>query len=173
MYFLESPRLGLRRFGPSDSAFVVELWNDPAYLEHIGDRGVRTEADALRYLAEKLMPSCTEEGVGPYLVEKAGTRDRMGFVGFFKRPAFEGVDIGFAFLPAFRGKGYAHESAQLLEAFGRTVLKLQRLNGFTSTTNEASARILIQLGLVYQRTFHMEGYEGDTNQYSKTYTDTA
>ena len=35
---LETQRLTLRRFELEDAAFILELVNDPAWLEHIGDR---------------------------------------------------------------------------------------------------------------------------------------
>ena len=42
---------------PEDSAFLVELMNEPAYIANIGDRGVRTVADAMRYIEEKYLMS--------------------------------------------------------------------------------------------------------------------
>ena len=167
MYFLKSARIGLRRFQISDCDFIVELWNDPDYIANVADRGIRTSVDAERYFSEKLLPNCREGGFGPYLVELIDTSYRMGFVGLFKRQEFEDADIGFAFLPSFRRMGYALESAQLIESYGRTTLGLKVINGFTSTTNRGSQIILSKLGLAYQKTFRMEGYEGDTKLYSK------
>ena len=46
----ETPRLALRRLTGADSPFITRLLNDPAFLANIGDRGVRNDADALRYL---------------------------------------------------------------------------------------------------------------------------
>src|SRR5262249_51094838 len=47
---LETDRLELRRLTPGDSAFILELLNDEAWLRYIGDKGVRNLADARRYL---------------------------------------------------------------------------------------------------------------------------
>lgn len=39
---LETERLLLRHFNVGDAAFIVELLNDPAFVQHVGDRNVRT-----------------------------------------------------------------------------------------------------------------------------------
>ena len=43
---IETGRLLLREFTDSDSAFFLELLNDPAWIRNIGDRHVRTVAEA-------------------------------------------------------------------------------------------------------------------------------
>ncbi|MBL8140708.1 MAG: hypothetical protein JNM38_06350, partial [Acidobacteria bacterium] len=45
----ETRRLVLRPFDDSDAAFIVALLNDPAFLQYIGDRQVRSLADASDY----------------------------------------------------------------------------------------------------------------------------
>ena len=47
---LTTQRLVLREFSPGDAAFIVRLLNDPGWLQHIGDRNVRTDDDARAYL---------------------------------------------------------------------------------------------------------------------------
>jgi hypothetical protein len=39
---LETDRLTLRRFTPDDAEFILDLLNEPSFLRHIGDKGVRT-----------------------------------------------------------------------------------------------------------------------------------
>ena len=38
---LETERVALRALGPDDAAFVLELLNEPSFLQHIGDKGVK------------------------------------------------------------------------------------------------------------------------------------
>ncbi len=42
MQVLETDRLLLRYFSADDVEFVVRLLNEPSFIEHIGDKGVRT-----------------------------------------------------------------------------------------------------------------------------------
>lgn len=47
---LETDRLNLRWLSPDDGEFMLELLNDPSWLEFIGDRGVRTVEGAREYI---------------------------------------------------------------------------------------------------------------------------
>ena len=66
---LETGRLTLRPFGLGDAGFVLGLLNEPSFLLHIGDKGVRTEDDARRYIAEGPLASYARSGYGLYVVE--------------------------------------------------------------------------------------------------------
>ena len=60
----ETARLTLRRFTPADAPFVLRLLNEPSFHEFIGDRGVRTLEDAVRYLEQGPMASYESYGHG-------------------------------------------------------------------------------------------------------------
>jgi ribosomal-protein-alanine N-acetyltransferase len=47
---LGTERLFLRHLRADDADFILELLNEPAFLQNIGDRGVRIIADACRYI---------------------------------------------------------------------------------------------------------------------------
>jgi ribosomal-protein-alanine N-acetyltransferase len=49
---IETKRLILRQFTINDAAFIRQLVNDPTSIQHIGDRGVRSLADAREYLSQ-------------------------------------------------------------------------------------------------------------------------
>ena len=61
---IETERLSLRRLDLSDAPFIVSLLNQPSFLANIGDRGVRDETDALRYLREGPMAMYEKFGFG-------------------------------------------------------------------------------------------------------------
>lgn len=50
MIVLETDRLILRHQKIEDAAFILELLNDPSWIQYIGDRGVRTIDDARDYI---------------------------------------------------------------------------------------------------------------------------
>jgi len=64
----ETERLRLRRLTADDAPFILELLNDPDFLRNIGDRGVRTEADARGYILDGPVASYERHGFGLYLV---------------------------------------------------------------------------------------------------------
>ena len=149
---LETERLALRELTEDDAGFMVRLLNDPSYLRFIGDRGVRTAADARAYLLKGPIESYKRFGFGLYLVELKTGKIPIGICGLVKRETLDDVDIGFAFLPEFRSKGYAVESARAVMAYGREALGLTRIVAIATPDNDRSIGVLIKLGLKYERT---------------------
>jgi [ribosomal protein S5]-alanine N-acetyltransferase len=151
MKVLETERLILRRVTVGDSEFMLELLNDPSWLRFIGDRGVRTLDAARDYILKSLVAMYERLGFGLYLTELKGEGVPIGICGLIKRDSLEDVDIGFAFLPKFRGKGYAYESALAVMAYGKRTFGLNRLVAITSPDNSDSARVLEKLGFNFER----------------------
>ena len=71
---LETARLRLRQFTLGDAEFVLELLNEPSWLQFIGDKGVRTLDDACRYLTRGPLDLYQRLGFGPYCVERRSDR---------------------------------------------------------------------------------------------------
>jgi RimJ/RimL family protein N-acetyltransferase len=150
-HLLDTERLTLRELTESDADFIVELMNEPSYLRFIGDRGVRTAADARAYLLKGPMASYKRFGFGMYLVELKNEKTRIGICGLIKRDMLEDVDIGFAFLPEFRTQGYALESAAAVMRYGRDTVGLTRVVAIVTPDNDRSIGLLSKLGLRFER----------------------
>ncbi|MCK6546303.1 GNAT family N-acetyltransferase [Myxococcota bacterium] len=150
----ETERLILRELDDDDAPFVVALLNQPSFLRFIGDRGVRTEADARNYLARGPVGSYRTHGFGMYLVVERTTGTSLGICGLVRRDTLPDVDLGFAFLPEHWGKGYALEAARATLAEAR-LLGLPRLLAITDPENAASIRLLEALGLRFERTMRL------------------
>jgi RimJ/RimL family protein N-acetyltransferase len=161
---IETQRLRLRHFTPDDAVFVLELVNDPDWLANIGDRGVRNVEGARRYIENSLMKLYERLGFGLYLVELKETGVPIGMSGLIKRDSLEDVDVGLAFLPAFRGKGYALESARAACDYGFEALALDRLVAITAPDNDESGKLLERLGFVPQGTMPL-GTEGEVSRF--------
>lgn len=144
---LETARLTLRLLTLEDAAFLVKLLNEPDFLRFIGDRKVRTEDDARRYLTDGPFASYEQHGFGMYLVEERRTREKLGLCGLVRRPGLSDVDVGFAFLEPFRRAGYAFESAQAVLRHAHQDLGIGRVVAIANFENEASTRLLEKLGL--------------------------
>ncbi len=65
----ESERVRLRRLHRGDTAFLLELLNQPSWLEFIGDRNVRSAAQARDYLAQRIDAQFDRYGYGMWGVE--------------------------------------------------------------------------------------------------------
>jgi [ribosomal protein S5]-alanine N-acetyltransferase len=148
---LETSRLRLRHLSSADAPFILELLNDPGFIQNIGDRGVRTLEQAERYIQTGPGASYQQHGFGLDLVESKQTGTALGICGLLRRDCHQDVEIGFAFLPAARGQRFALESAQAVVEFGFRSLKLPRIVAITAPDNQASIRVLEKLGLRFER----------------------
>lgn len=166
MKVLETERLILRRLTVEDGEFILELVNDPAWLRFIGDRGVRTLDGARDYILKSIVAMYERLGFGLYLTELKGEGIPIGICGLIKRDALEDVDIGFAFLPKFRGEGYAYESASAVMAYGKRTFGLNRIVAITSPDNHVSARLLEKLGFKFERMIKLSDDSAEINLFA-------
>ena len=134
-----------------DAAFILELLNDPSFIQNIGDRMVRTIEDACSYIVNGPVASYAKNGFGLCLVILKGTGESIGMCGLIKRDGLDDVDIGYAILPKFWSKGYAVESAQAVKAYARDVVGLKRLVAITDPANVGSIRVLEKIGLRFEK----------------------
>jgi RimJ/RimL family protein N-acetyltransferase len=148
-FFLATERLRLRRFELADAPFVMELVNEPGWLEFIGDKGVHSLDDAHRYLREGPLRMYALYGFGLYLVERNPDGTPIGMCGLVKRDALEHVDIGFAFLRRWTRQGFAQEAARAVLGHAKS-LGLPRLLAITSPKNYASQKVLVNIGLRFE-----------------------
>ncbi len=144
---LETDRLTLRWQTAEDADFVLKLMNEPSWIRFIGDRGLRTTEDARNYILNGAVAMYEKHGFGLYLTELKEGNVPIGLCGLIKRDSLEDVDIGYAFLPAYWGKGYAYEAASAVLAHGKEVVGLQRIVAITTPDNASSANLLKKIGL--------------------------
>jgi RimJ/RimL family protein N-acetyltransferase len=149
--FLETDRLLLRQLTTDDAPFILELLNEPSFLQNIGDKGVRSITDARGYLLSGPLASYEHYGFGLYLVERKESRVALGICGLLKRETLADVDLGFAFLPQFWGQGFAVEAAQAVKNYAHQRLGLERIAAITLPSNRGSIRVLEALGMRFEK----------------------
>lgn len=150
-YILETERLFLRRIESDDAGFILRLLNDPSFIRYIGDKKVRSIEDAENYILTGPAASYERHGFGLWLVGLKETGEPLGMCGLLKREELEDVDIGYAFLPAFRSMGYAAEAAEGVIGFARARLGLGRIVAITLPGNQSSIRVLEKNGFRFER----------------------
>lgn len=152
----ETERLLLCPLKSDDAEFIFRLLNTPGWLEFIGDRGIRTLADAEQYIIGGPAKSYSKNGFGLWLV-KTKTGDSIGICGLIKRDTLEDVDLGFAFLPEFEGKGYALEAANASLALAQNQYGIKRVTAITVPGNRRSINLLEKTGMKFEREIILEG----------------
>ncbi|MEM1054411.1 MAG: GNAT family N-acetyltransferase [Bacteroidota bacterium] len=140
-------RLTVRRLTEADAPFALDLLTEPAWIRYVGDRGVRTVADARHYLHTGPMASYAAYGHGLYRVALTATDEPIGICGLLRRDGLEHADLGYAFLEAYHGHGYATEAARATLEHARLDLGIDRVLAITTEANVASQRVLEKIGM--------------------------
>jgi [ribosomal protein S5]-alanine N-acetyltransferase len=162
MIVCETQRLRLRHITPEDAPFIFELFNEPDFVRNIGDRDIRTVADARRYILDGTVTGYAEVGFGLYLAELKEDGTPVGVCGLLKRDYLEDVDIGVALSTRFHRQGYGFESVSAVLRYAREVLGIPRIVAITAPFNQESIALLDRLGLQFERMLRAPDHDRDT-----------
>lgn len=168
---LTTERLELRWLTPDDAAMMLAVWNDPAFLRYVGDRGIRTLDQARAAIEAGPLGLYGRYGYGPFRLR---LRDRcvdVGICGLFRRDTLDEPDLGFAILPDYCGQGLGYESSVAVLDHVRHTLELPAVTAIVSPENEASIGLLEKLGLHYDRPIRMPGDDHDVSLYRIDFAD--
>lgn len=145
----ETDRLYLRPTQVEDAAFVMELLNSPKWIKYIGDRNIKTIEAAENYIKKKMLPQLEKLGFTNNTVIRKSDNAKIGSCGLYDRPGLEGVDLGFAFLPAYEGQGYGYESATIIKNAAFDTFNLKSICAITIEENLASRKLIEKLGFTF------------------------
>jgi RimJ/RimL family protein N-acetyltransferase len=162
MRILETARLIIRHLTQDDGEFMLELLNEPGFIQNIADRGVRTIEEAQAYIRNGPVASYAQNGFGLFAVELKAAGVPIGICGLIRREVLPDVDIGYALLERYWHQGYACEAAAAVLNYGYHTLGLKRIVAITAPDNDASARVLEKIGLQFDRIIDLPGYGGES-----------
>jgi RimJ/RimL family protein N-acetyltransferase len=165
---LETPRLLLRRWNSEDLDGFAAVNAQPEVMRYIHDgRTLDRAATAERLSAYRR--HWDEHGFGLYAVEIKETGALAGFTGLavptFLPEIMPAVEIGWRLGRAYWGRGLATEAARSVLAHARDTLSLRRLVSIHVVGNEASARVMVKLGMTLER----ETVQPDTGRRVRVY----
>nr|WP_315031524.1 GNAT family N-acetyltransferase [uncultured Chryseobacterium sp.] len=161
----ETERLIIRPISQEDGELIFELYNTPKFIQYIGDRGIKSLADADHYIKNRFLPQIERLGYGNYVVITKEDNHKIGAVGIFEREGLEIVDIGYSLLEKFEGKGYAFEAAQTVKSIGMEEFGLPKISAIISKDNIGSQKLIEKLGLKFQKYVTLPGETEELNYY--------
>ncbi|WP_306350909.1 GNAT family N-acetyltransferase [Flavobacterium sp. '19STA2R22 D10 B1'] len=148
---LETDRLQLRYLTLDDSTFIYTLLNTPEWIKYIGDRDIKSLDDARNYITNGPFESYEKNGFGPFVVQLKESNIPIGLCGLYKRDGLDDVDIGFAFLSEYSGKGYAYEAASTTLEYAKTTLNMNSIAAITVEYNISSINLIKKIGLTFEK----------------------
>ncbi len=159
-------RLILKPIAVEDAPFILKLFNTPGWHKYIGDRKVYTVEDAEKYIQKKMLPQYHKLGFGNYTLRLKESLTPIGTCGLYDREGLEGVDIGFALLPAYEKLGYAYEAARKIMDLAFNVFGLKRIQAITVTDNYSSQKLIEKLGLRFIKHIRLPDDDAELMLYS-------
>ncbi|MEI7037844.1 GNAT family N-acetyltransferase [Fulvimonas yonginensis] len=166
MTSIRTGRLVIRPFTLDDAAFILRQLNEPSFVRHIADKGVRDLDGARGYLRDGPMASYARHGFGLWCVELGGAGTPIGMCGLIRRDYLPDIDIGYAFLPEYGGSGYAYEAAAAVLGHARHVLGVRRVLAIVNEDNAPSIRLLGKLGFEANGTVAVPGTEREVRLFA-------
>ena len=159
---LRTERLILRHLSEDDAPFILQLLNEPGFIENIGDRGVSDLDGARRYINEGQGASYQKYGYGLWATVLRNTGEAIGICGLVKRDGLEDADIGYAFLQSSWGRGYAREAAAATLDHARDVIGLTKVVAITKPSNAGSIAVLGKIGMKAAGMIKVPGYDDES-----------
>jgi RimJ/RimL family protein N-acetyltransferase len=163
---IETPRLHIRQFTKDDASFIYQLLNDPSFIENIGDKKIKNNADAVQYLEQGPLESYQSRGFGFNLVALKSTGQAIGMCGLVKRDELESPDLGYAYLSAFQGQGFATEAASAILTELSNSKRLKSVSAIASPANTASNHVIIKAGFKFQQVIQFKGEDANLYAYA-------
>ena len=148
---METKRLRLRAWQPSDLAPYAEMNADPEVMRYLPSTLDRQQSDQQ---AQKRQQLITQQGWGFWAVELKANKEFIGYVGLHQQsenaaiPNSPFVEIGWRLASQHWNKGYATEAAVQALDFGFHHLNLDAVYAFTTLTNTASRRVMQKIGMI-------------------------
>ncbi|MBM4183458.1 MAG: GNAT family N-acetyltransferase [Gemmatimonadetes bacterium] len=144
--WLTTPRLGLRRFRPGDSDFLVALYADSDVTRYLG--GTKDASQTAAMLEERILGYYDDHpGLGIWMTVERTTGERVGFHLLNHIQGEDIIQVGFTLARRYWGRGYATEMARAVLRYGFVDLELPRIVGIAHLGNGASQNVLGKIWL--------------------------
>ena len=151
---LEGKNVNLRIAEKEDIPLTAEWWNS---LDFNGDYDIFPRQTSRAEIEKRFEKELSDPGpfeIKDFIVEKKDGSKIGWMVHYYMlHPAGKRLEIGYALLPAERGKGYCTEATQLMVDYLFLSRSVARIQAHTDVENLASQRVLEKAG------FKREGIE--------------
>ena len=147
---LRTARLVLTRIGTDDFADLCRMHRDPDVMATLG--GVRSDELSADIL-QQLMAHWEEHGFGYWMVRDPESGAFMGRGGLRRVVVGGGqeVEVGYALMKEYWGRGIATELARECARIGFEQLGREDIVAFTLPNNYKSRSVMQRVGFLYER----------------------
>ena len=149
--FIETERLLIRPFKTEDIEPAFLMDSDPEVNRYTGESGNVSIKETEKRIVENVFGDYEKYGYGRLAVVLKSENKFIGFTGLKYLEDMDEVDLGYRFMKAYWGKGFATESAKACLNLAFEKLQLNRLIAMVLPENTASIRVLEKLNFEYEK----------------------
>jgi len=131
-----------------DAEFVLDLYNQPAFIQYIADKQIKNIDDAKAYITHGPKASHQHFGHGLDVIIDVEKQLPVGVCGLLQRAELSAPDLGYAISSQFVGLGYAYQACQIAIAQGFDTLITDEILAIVSFHNIPSIGLLEKLNFV-------------------------
>ena len=155
---IETPRLVLYPLAREHETGFHAINTDPAVRRFLFDGNSVSAADSAEMLSRSLA-LLDREGHGLFGVSLRGDDALAGWAGYLHSHHPPVLEVAYALLPRYWGRGFAVEAMRGVMTWGVRCLGLKALRASTDAPNTASIRVLEKLGFVESKRTGCSGAE--------------
>jgi ribosomal-protein-alanine N-acetyltransferase len=141
---LETKRLVLRPFDPSDAEVAFSWFGDPVVMRFT-PTGSDTALEQTRNRLSKYQRHQNEHGFSKWIIIDRGSGLAIGDSGLLVMEEYGWIDLGYRFAQNSWGKGFATEAASAWVGAAFERFHMDLLGAFVHPENLASVRVLEKL----------------------------
>ncbi|MBB6020777.1 ribosomal-protein-alanine N-acetyltransferase [Paenibacillus sp. JGP012] len=161
---LGTERLVLRSLRQSDYSALAELLSHPQVIRYV-NRGSQSPPIRARKLLNQIRSSSTKLDSLHYGICCKGSEQVIGIASFQHWNDQKGTaQIGYILSKLYWGKGLATEAVHRLLTFGFDELHLWRVEARCYEANLSSERVLLKMGMLYERSLPAFGLNDDDDE---------
>ena len=145
----ETLRIRASPISPSDAQLLRRIHSDARVMATLG--GVLDDAASDRVLL-RMLTHWESHGYGAFVLRSLSDGRFMGRAGLMETTVADetAVEVFYALLPEYWGRGYGSEIAASFVDYARLGLRVERLAAFALVENAASRRVLEKVGFTYR-----------------------
>lgn len=161
---IETKRLLIRRFAPSDLEAIFAMRRDAETMRYIGE--THSERSQTEQWMDRISEPLDSEGIGYKALEERLSGETVGWCGLWKLPETGEIEVGYAIAKPRWGQGLATEAARAVVDNAFSELGLGYIVAVAYPENQGSINVMKKLGMSYVTTGVF--YAKELVQYSVT-----
>ena len=154
----QTDRCTIREMSVADVDDLYELYDSPLVTRYMEGLCTKKEQE-IQYIQDYIKNVYEYYDFGIWLIHRKEDGQLIGRAGFYYRPGFEEVELGFLIGQPYWRRGYAYEVCSHLMEMGKSIYEFDKVQAVVKKENLASVYLLKKLGFHYEKEIVLDGEE--------------